>query len=51
MRSIYRMLQDVNHKARRLIARDKEYRRLKKEAKSGEQIREYCSTVDCSMVE
>jgi hypothetical protein len=31
----------VNHKARRLIARDKEYRRLRREAEDREQLREY----------
>jgi len=35
-------IQDVNHRARRLIARDAEYRRLLKEAQSREQIRDYC---------
>jgi hypothetical protein len=32
----------VNHKARRLIARDREYRRLRKEAQNRGQIAEYC---------
>lgn len=32
----------VNHKARRLIARDPEYRRLKKKAESRDQIHDYC---------
>ncbi len=32
----------VNHKARRGIARDPAYRRLKKEAESRDQIQEYC---------
>lgn len=31
----------VNHKARRLIARDKEYRRLRREAEDREQLQEY----------
>jgi len=35
-------IQDVNHKARRLIARDPVYRRLRKEAERRDQIRDYC---------
>ena len=31
----------VNHKARRLIARDREYRRLRREAENREQLQEY----------
>jgi len=35
-------IQCANHKARRLIARDPEYRRLKREATCREQVRDYC---------
>jgi hypothetical protein len=38
-------IQDVNHKARRLIARDPDYRRLLKEAQSRDQISEYCKLI------
>lgn len=35
-------IQDVNHKARRLLGRDPVYRRLRREATSRDQVREYC---------
>ena len=41
----------VNHKGRRLIGRDKEYRRLKKYAQNRAQIKEYCKAFHAKVKE